>query len=1049
MRDLSTVNATESARRVERYPSRVRRAATAIALFVVVPGFLTAGQIRRESAAEAYQAALEHKRVGNAAEALAAFEDAVRLAPYEPTLRYQLGLAYQAAWRARDAQLQFREAWRRNGLHRAALERLVTVGAPDSDVARYQQALNRVRTVVETPVDDANWEQCRFSAPARAEDEIQAPNARSPVLLRDSTAINRLDAVHGMRAAAADVDRRGTSQCLVADGHGQILRLKLASKAPPFTVLHQLDERLGPVQQLLVADIMPTPVSADAAPIAPNPQTQQSTEDEIKALRAAAITDGDCIVLCERGTALLIRTADGRFVDASERAGFGPATGRGTLADVDHDGDVDLVLANADGIAIWQNNADGSFADVTASYDLAIDGAANDVVVIDLDGNGTRDIIVATDAGTRVLERNGNGQYSAPTVPAGAWPAARRILANDFTNDGRADVVLVTEDGIVHIDPHGGVRAQITCRGIVPALVTPLDLDGDGWLDLVGWFTKGGPFRLCAWRSSGPVRWHVDLDVNGTREVATFQRPPRAAVLCDVALSPMDNLLVLDATGGTHLLWPASTNRVAFPALPGPSWNRNAIGAIVTGTRGDHRVSRFVNGPRVKLGAASHRLLDLAVIWPDGRLDNQTDWSGSVIMTAFLARLHPRPTGLYVFDAHARSTESFATDILVGARLGELDAAGAPRTPDSEELVALGDLQTREGGFELLISAEFAGVSYLDQARLLVVDHPANVEVHTNDQLQPPPYPRSKLETIGQPTRLQASRSSDGRDRTAALREMDKVYAPPGAALPLPASGVTQPLAIELDFGVIDRSRSLVLALTGSYFPPTADDTASFRQRRDRNTPGALARSTPIRLESLDAYDRWRPVDASIGLPAGRDKTVIVDLAGKLAVGATKLRLTCANEVHWDRIALAERVPPSTRIRAAKLENAKLEHRGYSSTHEGTPMFYSTGSNERFQRQVGGWYTRYGNVDELVRNRDERLLVMRGGDGLTLRFTADLPPTADGHRRSFFLYTFGWTKHAHHHVRDGDQVAPLPVQSDATATGNDWQLRYNTRWHQR
>jgi hypothetical protein len=47
------------------------------------------------------------------------------------------------------------------------------------------------------------------------------------------------------------------------------------------------------------------------------------------------------------------------------------------------------------------------------------------------------------------------------------------------------------------------------------------------------------------------------------------------------------------------------------------------------------------------------------------------------------------------------------------------------------------------------------------------------------------------------------------------------------------------------------------------------------------------------------------------------------------------------------------------------------------------------------------------------------------------------------HTRSFFLYSVGWDKDADHNVIDGDTVEPLPVVAEV---GDDWQIRYNTRW---
>ena len=48
-------------------------------------------------------------------------------------------------------------------------------------------------------------------------------------------------------------------------------------------------------------------------------------------------------------------------------------------------------------------------------------------------------------------------------------------------------------------------------------------------------------------------------------------------------------------------------------------------------------------------------------------------------------------------------------------------------------------------------------------------------------------------------------------------------------------------------------------------------------------------------------------MDVTVGAPAGKTKTILVDLEGKLEAGTRRLRLTEAFEIHWDRIALMEK----------------------------------------------------------------------------------------------------------------------------------------------
>ena len=60
-------------------------------------------------------------------------------------------------------------------------------------------------------------------------------------------------------------------------------------------------------------------------------------------------------------------------------------------------------------------------------------------------------------------------------------------------------------------------------------------------------------------------------------------------------------------------------------------------------------------------------------------------------------------------------------------------------------------------------------------------------------------------------------------------------------------------------------------------------------------------------LEAEVAPGIWKGVDVTVGAPAGKTKTILVDLEGKVDAGTRRLRLTEAFEIHWDRIALMEK----------------------------------------------------------------------------------------------------------------------------------------------
>ena len=122
-----------------------------------------------------------------------------------------------------------------------------------------------------------------------------------------------------------------------------------------------------------------------------------------------------------------------------------------------------------------------------------------------------------------------------------------------------------------------------------------------------------------------------------------------------------------------------------------------------------------------------------------------------------------------------------------------------------------------------------------------------------------------------------------------------------------------------------------------------------------------------------------------------------------------------------------------------------------------TPTYEKVEDMPPWRRTPSGWCTGYGAVNELVREKDNALVLLNGGDELSLSFRqAQLPPKPEGSVRDFFLYVVGWDKDADFHVGQGWRVEPLPFEGmDDQCYGREagqrkpnasWVSRYNTRW---
>jgi hypothetical protein len=772
----------------------------------------------------------------------------------------------------------------------------------------------------------------------------------------------------------------------------------------------------------------------------------------------------DVVLLSDKGNQVFTFTTNGVVTDSSRAAGFSSVPAMdGLLVDFDYTGKLGVILLQPDGKgARVFRNLSSAFAmyfsenNVTSGLPAALPGGQR-LVLEDWNNDELMDIAVVRDSQQPlVFARERGGPFSATNIGA-AFPACTAMTAGDVNNDSIPDAICAAP-GQVEIVFGGGKPAARLPLGNQSAAsgLYLVDYDNDGWVDL---FVAGEGLR--AWRNLGNEGFRETTSDLGLAQL------PKGKVTSVVAADldgdcDIDLAVAIDGAGLRVLRNDgANANHLLKLRLVGNRSNPSALGVRYEVSAGGLRVWRTVRELPIEVGVGRYTQVDsVAVRWSDGFLNND-DLKTMPCQVAVLDELG-RDTGscpfLYAWDGRGFR---FVTDLLGAAPLGLRVTDARFIDADPSEYVRLGteaEFPSRDGRHLLQITEELREVLYLDEAKLVVIDHPPDTEVHTTGKLLPgKPFPAHEIWTLHHRQPLHHALNHQGNDVTSQLQETDRQMVSPTQLRARQLRGLAEPHAVTLDFGSLEPERPWVLALTGwlRFGGGMANVGAA-------HTPD-LPFPFPV-LEAETATNEWKPVPVTVGAPAGKTKTILVDLAGKLPAGTRRLRLSTAFEIHWDRIALFERRDNAeTRMTRVAPTRSDLHWRGYSEFElwpwylPRTPSYTNVLSTAPWTITPRGWCTRYGAVDELIAGTDNALALLNGGDELTLEFaTASLPPKPAGTMREFFLYTVGWDKDADFHCELGWQVEPLPWHGmDDQAYGrqerpsfpnDDWMRKYNTRW---
>jgi len=945
---------------------------------------------------------IEFKKLGETAKAIAQLERMAELAPDEAITQYNLGVLYKLMDRQQEALAKFELASKLDPYF----------AAPHFQLFNYYRQAGRA--------EEAKREFARFQDLRKRQEAAGAGNEDVEWSMF-SELVEVIDP-----ARAAQPPELTDLQFAPAE--------EMAAGADPSTAQFVLMDVNGDRHP----DVVVTSERGIAVFLSGNIRSGQEAFAALRQVQGAAPGDFDndgwmdLCVLTANGP-LLFRNEKGTFrkVDATlphER--FNAAV----WVDFDHDYDPDLLLLGR-ASKLLRNQGKQGFVDYTGGFPFVEGEALAGVVTRIVPDTKAHDVVVTYQGRPGVWYRDRLGaQYEAQALnvlPEGT----RTVWAADVNNDSRPD--LLWPGGMALNEPRGfrpaawpgtGALGDFGNRGLLDA-VTPngiavamgkggwgtgpsldslkgsvahaaADFDGDGRVDLA-WVDQQGRLRRALNQFKQPGRW-LRVELAGIK---------------NLSLAPGAEVEVK-----AGLLYQKQTYR----GLP-----------LLFGLRGEP-VAETVR-----------------ITWPNGLIQNEMrQKAGAAYRYEEAQRLSGSCPLIWTWNG--REFE-YITDVLGVAPLGASAGDGTYFPVDHDELIWIdGDrLKPRGGGYEIRITEELSEVSYIDQVELIAVDHPAELEVFTNDKWKSPPFPEFRL--FGARERVYPRRAlEDGRhDVTSLLRRRDRRY-PNGFARNL--QGVAEMHSLELDFAGAAAANRAVLILHG--WVDWADGSTFLAQAQE--TREGLR---PPSLQVKDERGQWVTVIEDMGMPAGKPKTIAVDLSGKFIGSHRQVRILTNLCVFWDEIFLTEDAsPPSVRLTTLTPRSGELGFRGFAQSlihprrEQPEMFFYAKPVMTSLWNPTPGNYTRYGVVTSLVREPDSKLVVFGSGDELQLNFAADtLPRLPAGWKRDFLLKVVGWAKDRDANTAYSQTVEPLPFHgmesypypAHQTYPDSEELRRYRMEWNTR